>query len=260
MRTMSEIWDEAVAFFRQERALLVPVALATGPWGNILSPLVPHDTNGTPDGAAALIVPLCALLAIFGQLAITALALNAGLSVREALGVALRRLPTILGLGVIVGGVLLLLLLPIIVTLMKSGYDLTSSAGVEKLPPAASFAVLIVMALFLSAMVRLILANPIIVDRKVGPVAAMRGSFALTRGRTARLFGMLLLYGLVLIVITKAVTFVAGSLVMVAARAANAVLIGQVLIGIIVGIVAALLGMMFTVFIARYYRALSSAT
>ncbi|WP_420137181.1 hypothetical protein [Sphingomonas sp.] len=137
-----------------------------------------------------------------GGLAITALALVPGISVREALLLAFRRLPTLIGaqLLVLLGAILLMIVLSVI-----TGVAQLLSPGIGALVGgmALGFALLIG--------IRLLLLTATIISRPVGPVGALRTSWAMT-GRTFwPLVGAVAVYLIGVLVVTAAILGVLGA-------------------------------------------------
>lgn len=259
--SMSATWDEARAFIVRERRLLVPLALAT-----LFAGAVVFDLAGpeTPNGRTTLLATLAllggALLSSVGQLAISALVLRPGASVREALQLGVARLPRLVLIFFLLG---LLLAIPVLLfglAAMKAGYDPTNPATAQNLPSSLALVALLGMAALIWLAVRLVLVTPLLADRPEGPVTALRDAFARTRGLFWKLFAVFILYAVLALVVGSAVTYVLGGLIMLLARALGSPFTGQVLLALTSGLVTAALALVATVFLATLYRRTSSGT
>lgn len=183
-----------------------------------------------------------------GGLAITALALVPRISVAEAIGLAFRRLGTLIAaLLVIVAGLLLLATAAALL------------AGAARLDPlslqAALLGVILGAGLYLSA--RLLPLGPVIVERRIGPIAALKRSWELTSGVFWRLLGALALYliggGIVLLALGTAL----GAILMVLANGAGAAEAGRVLTAVVLRVVAAAVSAGLHLVVVGLYRQLA---
>jgi len=256
MLAVQAIWDETVALLRAEAKLLIPVALATMLIGDVIATLAqPGLRAGEP--VANFMTLLALLLSVLGQLAIIALVLRPGLSVGEALSLAARRLPRVLLIGLTVGLAAVVALLPPIVALRDTGFDLQVPESYQSLPAWALlwFSVFGVVALWVA--VRLSTMNALVVDRAPGVLAALRSAFAMTRGATLRLLGVFALYLAVVWVVSSVVRFVFGSAFRIVGQGLGSDFSGTVMFALVSGLVSAAFSTVATVFLALVYRSLS---
>ncbi len=121
----------------------------------------------------------------------------------------------------------------------------------------ASVATIVAVAVALWLTARLVPLFPVIVNERLG-VAALRRAFALSRGTAGRMIGVIILFGIVLLVVVMAVTLVVGSIA--------ALLLGREAEGAIAFVVALASGavtaaatVVQTVFYARFYAAALAA-
>lgn len=255
--SMNKVWDESVAFIRRESALLVPLVLATVALGaaafNIIKPIAAHSGSSP---LWSLLLGFSLGLIVIGQQAIFALALQPGRSVAEAIAVGVRSLPKFAGLVALLVAFVLIAMLPLTLALGAAGVDL--AARQPELPPLAIFYVALLLVSMAWLNLRLITLLPLIIDRNPPLFAAIRESFAATRGQAARLLGVTLLYSIVAGVVVAATGAVAGLIFRLIGEAAGAPFAGHVLLALVLAGVNAGFVLIATTFVARYYRALTS--
>ncbi len=177
-------WQESSLFLKREAGLLVPVALLFMgiPLAALLGSIPPelrvaaeqadieHVTLPTQ---TLLLFLLCPLVMAGGTLTTYALALRPGISLREALALGFRRMPVALGAALLAAmGVLVPVLL-------------------AKAASAPLGNIVMMVALFLLS-ARLLLLNAVVADRPVGAIAALRESWALSRGHLLRLLAFMM--------------------------------------------------------------------
>lgn len=244
--SLGAAWLETTPFIRREAALLLPVALlflavplalmfyAVPPELRQMQ-LDPGAPRPTVPAGSVLAILLCLLAVMGGTLILYALALKPGISLREALGLAVRRLPVALGAALIAG---VAVLVPVVLT--------------SAIAPRLGAVAMLIGAAVVS--IRLLLINAVVVDRPVGVIEALRTGWTMTKGQAWRL-------ALFLVVVTLAITL--------------AQFLGNVMLGLIgfaiggkgmaletgnIGAAIALaLGQLYLiVMIARMYRQLSA--
>lgn len=253
--SMSAIWDETTAFVRAEAGLLFPLAFATIGLAMVLFTLLVPITPGTLPGGSVLLAALpLMLLLLIGQLAITAIALLDRASVAEALAAAFRRLPVALLAYVVIGVTSAVVL--VAASLLVAIIGMASGASQVLL---ANIAAAIGAPLILWLAVRLLPLQGAIVMQAptVNPMPVLRAAFAMTRGSAGRIAGAALLFLLAYLVITLALQFALGSVLLIAARAVGNPAIGTTLALVVAAAVGSTLQAVWTVFTARLYRALA---
>lgn len=254
--SMNSVWDESIAFIRRESALLVPLALATIGLGsaafNIVKPIAAHAGSSV---LWSLLLGFALGLIVIGQQAIFALVLQPGRSVGEAIGIGARTMPKFAALVALLVGILLIAMLPLTLMLRAAGVDLGGAQ--PRLPPLAIFYVALLMVVTAWVNLRMITLLPLIVDRNPPLFAAIRESFAATRGQAARLLGVMLLYMLVAGVVVAATGAVAGLIFKMIGEAAGTPFAGHVMLALTLAAVNAGFALIATTFVGHYYRALT---
>ncbi|MDX3909364.1 MAG: hypothetical protein QHC67_06040 [Sphingobium sp.] len=262
--SISRAWEETVAFVKREGSLLFPVALLF-----LALPIVLFQQMVPPElmanimkaeagrGQAALpAVPagfwlgfaLMMIVGLVGALTVYALALRPGISVGEAMKLGLQRLPVLLGAGLLVaaaGGLAVLAL-----AVLAAVFSLVG--GAAAVTALVTMSVVIAM---LFAAVRLLLMNALAIDRPVGPVDAIRQSWALTRGQFWRLLAFLAVVIFLTLIVQTAVQSVFGVIGGLVGGAELALLAG----GLATAAISAVVQVYFMVMTARIYRQLEGA-
>ncbi|HKX23061.1 MAG TPA: hypothetical protein VJM81_07280 [Rhizorhapis sp.] len=251
-------WEETLAFVKREGTLLFPVALVfLALPAVVLQLLAPKElrTAGMVEEASnapqlppgfllAMLVVL--LVSMLGILAINALALRPGISVAEALQLAIRRMPVLIGAAFL----LILGFMGVLLVLSLIGGGLAAAMGMG---PAMSMVVLLATPVLLFVTVRLILLNAVIVEQPVGAAEAIRQGWRLTIGQFWRLLGFIIVLIMLMIVVqlvSRSVFGIAGSLI---GGSALAVLLA----GLAVAIVNAVIQVYYLVMTCRIYRQLA---
>lgn len=255
MISMNQVWDESVAFVRREAGLLVPLVLATVYLGDVLASVAGAMAEpGKPNGLATFLIFAAALWSIVGQLSIISLVLRAGQSVGEALQHGLGRLPKVLLVALVLGLVFSVALTPLLTAAVANGADPAKPESFRALPGWILLLSTLLMIALAWLGVRLALMNALIVDRNPGVVESIKAGFALTKGIAARLFLVVVLYGIVLAVLSGAVRFVAGSVFALIGAGLGSPFAGEVMTALVTGLVTAAMSLMATVFLAILYR------
>jgi hypothetical protein len=264
MVKMGTVWDRTVEFLGDEIGTLVPIAL--------LAILVPTSINSNlwalmPNAApglrlaAGVAVLALSILVLWGQLAVTALALYPAR--HGATAAATRRLPAALAVMLIVVVACLVAAVPFGVILAASGVD-PATLGTQELPaipPGAGLGLglyaLLLFGVGLWLAARLMLVTPIVVAERRA-LGAFGRSFALTRGLALKIIGVLFLFVLVSWVAQGAATLVFGSIFrLVTNGEGGAVSLASVLTTIVVAVVETGFTVLGTAFTAKLYAALA---
>ncbi len=240
-------WTATAELIRREGALLLPVALTLSGFPSLmLRLLVPEQDMlaARETGQAApwmlWLIPV-SVLTIAGSLAIAAMVLIPRISVAEALRLALRRLPiAVAAAAVFVGAAL--------VGTLAAGF-----AGLLGRPVGAAALVLVAGALAYGA-IRVMLQLPVIVAEAVGPIAALRRSWAITRGNFARLaafIGLILIASLVLGAVAAVVGGVVGLLI---GKLSGVAALAALITALISAVLSSIFSIVATVMLAMLYR------
>lgn len=240
-------WTATAELIRREGALLFPVALALSGFPSLmLRLLVPEQElllageKGEPAAWMLWLIPV-SLLAILGSLAIAAMALIPRISVAEALRVALLRLPVALAAGAV------------FVAASLSGVVVAAFAAALGRPAGAVALVVVAGALTYGA-IRVMLQLPVIVAEGVGPIAALRRSWAITDGSFLRLAGFIGLILIASLVLGAVAATVGGVIALLAGKASGIALLATVIGASISALISSAFSVVATVMLAMLYR------
>ncbi|CAM3265008.1 MULTISPECIES: glycerophosphoryl diester phosphodiesterase membrane domain-containing protein [Sphingomonas] len=260
------VWDSTQQVLAGRAGMIAPFAAIGFVLPSVLQLVLAPPTPTQPQiGMMALgLTVLSALLGIWAQLAIMALATHPATTSADASRAGLRRLGPVLGVALAIGMGFALVALVMIVVLGLSHFDFAAAVAANgdpsKMPPisggASLFLLLYGLAILAGSLwlvARLMLTYAVVLNERRG-LGAIRRSIALTRGLTWRLIGTFLLFGIVMLVATLAAQSVTGAAFRLALGADHAVTAARLaaLLGSIVSAGFLTLGY---VFIARLYVA-----
>jgi hypothetical protein len=258
--SVSEAVTWSQAFAKREWRLVLPVALAFIGLPFMLFRLFvpfPVTAPGTlPPFAPGMlwIVPVL-LLNLIGAIAITAMVLVPGISVREALQVGTRRFWVLVAAWLMIGlgGGLIVILASVLVLFLSLLLGLNQQA-------AATIVLALGAPLSLLLFVRLIMLAPLVVSRALGPVAALKTSWAITRGHFWPLAAILALMLLATMILALAVQSAFGVVALLLAKLLGLKALGVVLIAISAALINSLTSAAFYIVIAALYPQLGGAS
>lgn len=263
MTSMGSVWDRTTEFLGDNLGRVLPIAIfaifVPAVISGSLTELQPGATPGLKLGIGIGSL-LLALVAFWGQLAVTALALDAA-DGRGATAAATRRLPAAILVMVAAFAAGLLAVIPIGVVLAAYGVDLMAMSGgsMPALPPGAALP----LGLYLLALVpvmlwiasRLAVLLPVIVGEARG-LGAIPRSWRLTRGVALRIAGVIILYAIVSMVAGAAAQVGVGTIFKLLIGSQPGISIASVLTSIIVAAVSTAFTVLATVFAAKLFVAL----
>lgn len=264
MISMGTVWDRTAEFLSDNLGTIVPIALAAIFVPAAVSGSLAELNRGATPGLAAglgLASLLLGIVTFWGQLAITALALDPSLG-KGAVPAATRRLPAGLLVMIVLLVAALLLAIPVGVILALNGVDFSAATpgAMPQVPPAAALWVilyvllLLPVALWLAA--RLAVVLPVLVGERLA-LGAIPRSWRLTRGVALKIAGVLILYAVVATVASLAATTAFGAIfTLIAGRGEDGLSLAAVLTGIIGGAVSTAFTVLGTAFTAKLFLAL----
>ena len=258
--SISDVWDDTARFVRRESTLLMPLAFATTGVGALLWDLAaPVAAPGTrpPPGAWMLVLIPVTLLFLIGNIAIAALALNGGISVREALHAAVTRLGNALSV------LLLFLGLALFATVVVSVVAMLIGLAIGWPPEQATgLGLMLVLPLVLFAAVRLLTLWPAVAAAPIRPAprAVVRSAWRSTHGLFGRLAGAMLLYALAYVAILGAIQYGLGSVLLLAGRALGQPAGFTLTVSVLSAMAGAAVQAIWGVFGALLYRRLTAAS
>lgn len=259
--SVNAVWDETLTFIRAERALVVPLALGTI---YLAAVLLLATAFFLPPGLRGLMLLIAGSWSIAGQLALIDLTRGGGRAVRDALGVAMQRLPWAVLVYFLVGLLFTLLAAPVLYALMKAGYSLEQLSAMmadqtkmqalsAAMPGWATLYILALMVGCLFLFVRFLLWKAALVD--LGrPMAAFRASWDSTRGKFWALLGLVILAAVVIQLVDWALAAGLGSLFLIAGQSLGSPVVAQLVPALLVALVSTAFQAVITLFLAIFYR------
>ncbi len=258
--SIGKAWDEAKSALQAHRKLIVPVALGMvllpAVVASMIEPQVPAGQQPPPGpwmlGALAMIIVM-----IIGEIAMVLLVNGWRGSVGEAIGQASRRTPTLI-LAALAFLVPIILLFSIILAITAIGsiesgeFDWTALSGTGWL------LLFLCTLVLLYASIRLLPLVAVVACEAVGPIAAIKRSFALTSGHFWRLLGFLLLLMVAFLIVALTVGAVVGGLVTIGLGQPEPWSLSLLLIALAGGLVQAGFVMVYIAMLARIYAQLSA--
>jgi hypothetical protein len=219
MVNMGTVWDRTTEFLSDNLSAMAPVALAAIFLPQFVGDVV--NQVGPSLGAPVMQVVglISALVGLWGQLAIVALALDPDAGRGAARAAATRGYGRALLVMVVVFAAMAVLTLPILGVLIASGVDVARFAGTGAAATAPDISLgtgaflglygIALLIVLLLVTVRLAPVYPVILAEGLG-LAAIGRSLAVTRGITWKLVGVWLLFLIVFLVATGAARSVFG--------------------------------------------------
>jgi len=270
---MSRAWNDAVAMVKSNREVLMVVAgvffllptlvltlLFADEQAQAMATMQQMMTSGTagtsPTAGPATGFFIASAVAGIVQLVgfMTLLALfddNVRPTVAEAGATALRSLPTLIGAVLLF--VIGYLVMGLVFGLIAGGLGAALGAGWLVAILMVPF---IVGVFYVMTKLSLTLAV-IILERQTNPMAALKRSWALTKGNSVMLFTFYMLLVIVYLVISILISGVLMGLVMLALGSGP---IGLIVVGVVSGLVGAAANVIFTGVIASVHRQLAGAS
>jgi hypothetical protein len=263
---MGNVWDRATEFLSDNLSVVVPIAL--------FAIFLPYSLSASiapiakQSYTANLVIQAAqfalALVTLWGQLALVALATEPLAGRSAAVGQATARFLPMVGLMLVALIVFLLLLLPFPIVLGLAGYDLNAAMNGRQVPVPDGVGgfivlytvVLVPLLLFLAG--RLALLTPVVVRERRG-AGALRRSFVLTRGIFWKIIGVMALYGILFFVAQKAAQWVFGSILQLVAGGEGPVSLATVLTSVMVSAVQTAFVALAAAFVAKLYLAVRDA-
>lgn len=201
--------------------------------------------------AAWLIGLAVVLVGCIGQLALVALGLVARISVREAIILGFTRLPVLIATGLIT--VCMVMFITVLAVL---------ALNIAPIAPAAQQGLLLflIVGLMLFLSIRLMPLGPLIVERPIGPIAAVRRAWDLTSGVFWRVTGALAIYVFGAFIVVAASSSALGSILTLGAKAVGQPEVGIVLAKVLFRVCVAAASAGIQIVIVSLYRQLAASS
>lgn len=258
--SVGQAWSEATAVLGRDGGLIATVALAMLVLpGALVGVAAPPGSALAESGSAGFLVLIATLIAFAGQIAIARIALGPPLTVGQAIGLGFKRF-----LSFFLAWVLWLLpfVIGIAVAFSASGVDLAAlSEGASPPPSVPAWVSLTVLVLTIALIVvaaRMLLLTPAAAAERLGPIGLLKRSWQLSRGHALKLFGLLLLLGLMFVVLVLGLGSAIGSVVVLLLGKSEAWSISALLLTLVEGVLSAIISVFSAVLLARIYAQLTA--
>ena len=258
--SISRAWDATKATLARDGRLITTVALAMIGLPAALSAFVDPSTGLTQEPQSALgglLALVVAVIGLVGQLAIIRLVVGPAISVGEAIRHGTRRALPYIGSALLVLLGLLLVAIPFIIAMAVTGVDL--EPPVDTLPGTAWLLILLFCLVTIYLAVRLMLSSPVASNERLGPVAILRRSWALTAGHAGRLVGFILLFILGVGLAFGAVSLATGAIAGLLFGPVEPLNASALVVGLVSGLGGAIATVLFVVMITHLYLQLTGA-
>ena len=258
--SIGKAWDDARAAIAANRRLITPVALGLILVPAVISAMVePGTAPGQQPEAGSWMWIMLAMIIIMlvGQMAIVLLTNGWQGRVGEAIGRAVRRLPTLI-LAALMVMVPLILIFSVILAIIgfSTGGDGQFSAA--SLSATGWLVILIGLIIILAVGVRLLPMIVVTASEDIGPVAVIKRAFGLTSGHFLKLLAFMLLATIAFLVVAGAAGAVIGSVVSLAFGRPEPWSVSLLLVALTAGLVQAAFITIYTAMLSRITAQLSS--
>ncbi|ONF97754.1 hypothetical protein [Sphingomonas jeddahensis] len=262
MISMGTIWDRATAVIAGRFGILAMIALLTLFVPTLVQAAVDMVSETSPGmkPVGALVAILVALAGTAGALALTAVATDPSVDQGRAFAIAGARIGPMLGIIIVLIVAAFVAMLPGVILIGMAGFDIQrAQAGLTQdgLNLARfGFGMLYLVLLTFAVLwigAKLVPLVGVVVNERRG-LGAIRRSFALTRGSTFKLIGVLILYSIVFVVVLMAATSIVGLAVRLAAGADGAAVV-TFAVGLVTAAVTAVFSVLQSVFSGQFYLA-----
>jgi hypothetical protein len=248
--SIGQAWDEAKGVFRADGGAIFTIALAlTVLPGAILETAAPSGTR-TADThwSIALFGFVAALLSLTSQIAISRIALGHPTTVGGALALGFRRVLILLG-----ALVLAIVPLALLLAVLSLSLGATPTATPADMPPSVLFAAFLGLLVLLFVLIRLMFLTPLAADTDLGPVALLKRTWQMTRGRFLKLLGLVVVLMLVGVLLLGALGGALSAVIILAFGAIEAGSLSALLVALVQQLLAAAVSVLFIVVTCRLY-------
>jgi hypothetical protein len=180
--SLSSAWEETKRIFAKDGGLLIAVALAMLVLPSVVAGVVEPPIDSVPSVGGRLVAVVAALVGVIGQLAIVRLALGPSITVGQAIRHGVRRFPATLGALLLLLIAIAMILIPLMAVLLAAGVIAMPAAG-QPPSPSFSLAALVLAIASLLLAVKFIMSIPVASAEEAGPLAILKRSWSLTKGR-----------------------------------------------------------------------------
>jgi hypothetical protein len=263
--SIGKAWDETRGIIGRDGKLLTIVAAAMLVLPTALVTMVtpPQGMGEQPEpttGVQLLNIAMALVMQV-GSLAVTAVALKSGTTVGDAIATGARKLLPALGAALLFIVPMIILLAVLLWTVVGVALEpnLQSSLTAEQLGGTGALLLLAWMCVLVFFAVRFITASPVTVAESNNPVAILKRSWSLTSGHFWKLLGFVVLLGIAALLALLAAGVVFGMIVLLLFGQPEAMSMSALFLGLLTGMVQAVLVVVFATMVARIYTQLATS-
>lgn len=262
--SISKAWDESSAILKRDGKAIWTVALALIAMPFTLLTLLAPSSAAAMDAAAptqpsflSLVITIVLLTA---TLAITAIALRPQSTVGEAISEGGRKTLSMIGAYLLVWIPLFILLVVLAMVMIGANADpeaLQASLAAGNWPASLTKFLLVCIVIALLVGIKLMLMTPVAAAETANPLKIVARSWQLTRGHFLKLLGFTALFVIAAVIALTAVIFIFGGIVIAIFGPPEAMTVGALFTGLVMGLCYAVFMAVYAVMIARIYAQLA---
>ena len=247
--SLSRAWDETRGVLGRDGKLIGTVALALfflpGVFAGVVSPRSEQIPKSTGD---LVLMAAVAIIGVIGQLAVIRLALGTRSTVGDTIRHGAVRAPAYIAAS-------LIWLAPFLIIGYFLAGDVVRSPETANLTSAVGFLVVLCAILFFS--VRMLMTSSVATAEQATPLDILKRSWQLTSGHWWRLFGFLLIFLIVALILLGATGTIVGIVSELLFSSVEAMSAGALFNAFFVELVTTIVTVGFLVMLARIYTQLS---
>lgn len=263
--SISKAWDESSAILKRDGKAIWTVALALIAMPFTLLTLLAPSSAAAMDGTAASTQPsflslVITIVLLTATLAITAIALRPQSTVGEAISEGGRKTLSMIGAYLLVWIPLFMLLVILATVMIGTNADpeaLQASLAAGNWPPSLTKFLLVCIVIALLIGIKLMLMTPVAAAETGNPLKIVARSWQLTKGHFLKLLGFTVLFVIAAVIALTAVIFIFGGIVIAVFGPPEAMTVGALFTGLVMGLCYAAIMAVYAVMIARIYSQLA---
>jgi hypothetical protein len=264
--SISKAWDESSTILKRDGKAIWTVALALIAMPFTLLTLLAPSSAAAMDGAAASTQPsflslIITIVLLTATLAITVIALRPQSTVGEAIKEGARKTLAMIGAYLLVWIPLFIVLTILAMVMIGANADpeaLQSSLAAGSWPASLTKFLLVCIVIALMIGIKLMMMTPVAAAETGNPLKIVSRSWRLTQGHFLKLLGFTLLFVLAAVIALSAVIFIFGGIVIAVFGQPEAMTVGALFTGLVMGLCYAGFMAVYAVMIARIYVQLAS--
>lgn len=247
--SISKAWEDSREVLSRDGKLIGALALAMFFLPGVIAGVIRPEGGGLPTtGGDLLLMTVVTIVGVIGQLAVIRLALGAPSTVGDAIRHGASRAAYYIAAN-------LLWLFPLLVAGYFLAGDVVRSPETAGLASALAFLALLAVMIFIS--VRMLMTSPVATAETLMPIAILKRSWRLTAGHWWRLFGFMMLFLLLVLVLLWAASTIVGIVGGLLFGPVEPMTLGALFVAFFIELVTMVLTVGFLIMLARIYAQLS---